>query len=134
MANDPEPYTVTEEGVDVRVLDSLNTWGLVSYILHLVVAAAAVFPGAQVGVTLLLVAVVIDLVKRGDARGNWHETHFRWRLKSLLVAGGLYVVTAPLFLLLFVPGQVAWWIISVWFLYRIIKGLLALNAGKPMEN
>lgn len=131
---DRSPRTVNEDGIDVRILDSLNNWGMVSYILHLLVAASAVFPGAQAGVMLLVVAVVIDLVKRGDARGNWHETHFRWRLKSLWVAGGLYIVTAPLFLLLIVPGQIAWWIISVWFLYRIIKGMLALNAGRPMEH
>lgn len=129
-----QPLTVSEDGIDLALLNSLNTWGMVSYILHLLVAAAAVFPGAQPGVILLVVAVVIDLVKRADARGTWHESHFRWRLKSVLIAGGLYVVTAPLFLLLIVPGQIAWWIISVWFLYRIVKGMLALNAGRPMES
>jgi uncharacterized membrane protein len=129
---DREPITVSEDGVDVRVLDSLNTWGMVSYILHLVVAASAVFPGAQAGVVLLVVAVIIDLVKREDAKGTWHASHFRWRLQTLLIVGGLYVVTSPLFLLLFVPGQFAWWLISVWFLYRIVKGMLALNAGREV--
>ncbi|GAB4088369.1 hypothetical protein GCM10028785_10380 [Hydrogenophaga soli] len=129
---DREPITVSEDGVDVRLLDALNTWGMVSYILHLVVAASAVFPGAQAGVVLLVVAVIIDLVKRDDAKGTWHASHFRWRLQTLLIAGGLYVVTSPLFLLLFVPGQIAWWLISVWFLYRIVKGMLALNAGREV--
>jgi uncharacterized membrane protein len=130
--NDREPITVSEDGVDVRLLDSLNTWGMVSYILHLVVAASAVFPGAQAGVVLLVVAVIIDLVKREDAKGTWHASHFRWRLQTLLIVGGLYVVTSPLFLLLFVPGQIAWWLISVWFLYRIVKGMLALNVGREV--
>lgn len=129
---DREPITVSEDGVDVRLLNTLNTWGMVSYILHLVVAASAVFPGAQAGVVLLVVAVIIDLVKRDDAKGTWHASHFRWRLQTLLIAGGLYVVTSPLFLLLFVPGQIAWWLISVWFLYRIVKGMLALNAGREV--
>ncbi|HEX5786186.1 MAG TPA: hypothetical protein VFY35_15765 [Burkholderiaceae bacterium] len=129
---DREPITVSEDGVDVRLLDTLNTWGMVSYILHLVVAASAVFPGAQAGVVLLVVAVIIDLVKRDDAKGTWHASHFRWRLQTLLIVGGLYVVTSPLFLLLFVPGQIAWWLISVWFLYRIVKGMLALNAGREV--
>ena len=129
---DREPITVSEDGVDVRLLNTLNTWGMVSYILHLVVAASAVFPGAQAGVVLLVVAVIIDLVKREDAKGTWHASHFRWRLQTPLIAGGLYVVTSPLFLLLFVPGQIAWWLISVWFLYRIVKGMLALNAGREV--
>ena len=43
---------------------SLKTIGWVSYILHLIVAVGAVMPGAQASLALLLVALVIDLVKR----------------------------------------------------------------------
>lgn len=119
---------------DLARLDSLNTVGTISYVLHLVVAVAGVIPGAQVGVTLLLVALIIDLIKRGDARGTWHESHFSWRLNSLLIAGALYLVTLPLWLLFALPGLVAWWGISIWFLYRIIKGMIRMNAGRSMEN
>ncbi len=42
--------------------DSLKTWGWVSYILHLIVAVAAVIPGAQVSIALLIIALVMDLV------------------------------------------------------------------------
>jgi uncharacterized membrane protein len=115
-------------------LQSLNSLGVVSYLLHLVVAVAAFIPGAQMGVALLLVAWVIDLVKRGDAVGTWHESHFTWRLRTLAIAGVLYVVTVPLWFVFLLPGMVAWWLISVWFLYRIAKGFLRMNAGRPMEE
>jgi uncharacterized membrane protein len=115
-------------------LQSLNTLGVVSYLLHLVVAVAAFIPGAQMGVSLLLVALVIDLVKRGEATGTWHESHFTWRLRTLFIAGGLYVITLPLWLLFLLPGMVAWWLISIWFLYRIAKGFLRMNAGRAMEE
>jgi uncharacterized membrane protein len=115
-------------------LRSLNTVGVVSYVLHLIVAVAGVVPGAQAGVGLLLVAAVIDLIKRSDAVGTWHASHFDWRLRSLVMAGGLYLITAPLWLLFFVPGMVAWWLISIWFLYRIIKGMVRMNAGRSMES
>ncbi len=114
-------------------LQSLNTIGVISYVLHLVVAVAGVVPGAQMGVGLLLVALIIDLIKRPDAVGTWHESHFTWRLRSLLIAGVLYLVTVPLWLLLVLPGMVAWWAISFWFLYRIIKGMVRMNAGQTME-
>lgn len=114
-------------------LQSLNTIGVISYVLHLVVAVAGVVPGAQMGVGLLLVALIIDLIKRPDAVGTWHESHFTWRLRSLLIAGVLYLVTVPLWLLLVLPGMVAWWVISFWFLYRIIKGMVRMNAGQTME-
>jgi pyruvate kinase len=46
--------------------DSTQTISWVSYILHLIVAVSAVIPGAQMGPALLVVALIIDLVKKGD--------------------------------------------------------------------
>ncbi len=111
---------------------SLKTVGHVSYLLHLIVAVAAVMPGAQASVALLIVAFVIDLVKRDSAVGTWQESHFSWRIRTVLWAAGLYLVTAPLWLLLFVPGWIAWGVISIWFLYRIVRGWMNLNANVPM--
>lgn len=112
--------------------DGLRTIGHISYALHAVVAVGAVLPGFQPGVALLVVAFILDLVKQGDAAGTWQESHFRWRIRSVLWAGGLYLVTAPLWVLLFVPGWIAWTGISIWFLYRVARGWLALNDRRPM--
>ena len=114
-------------------LSSLNTVGTISYVLHLIVAVSAVVPGGQWGPTLLIVALVIDLVKRGEAEGTWHASHFSWRLRSVVWAAVLYLVTVPLWLLFVFPGWIAWAVISVWFLYRIVKGMVRMNAGQPME-
>jgi uncharacterized membrane protein len=111
---------------------SLKTVGHVSYLLHLIVAVAAVMPGAQASVALLIVAFVIDLVKKDSAAGTWQESHFSWRIRTVLWAAGLYLVTAPLWLLLLVPGWIAWGVISIWFLYRIVRGWMSLNANQPM--
>lgn len=124
---------MSQELVPMPNDDSLKTWGWVSYLLHLVVAVAAVLPGAQASIGLLLLALVIDLVKRDDAAGTWQASHFSWRIRSVLWAGVLYLVTAPLWLLFLAPGWIAWVLISVWFLYRIVKGMVRMNAGKPME-
>ena len=114
--------------------DSLKTWGWVSYILHLIVAVAAVIPGAQVSIALLIIALVMDLVKKDDAVGTWQESHFKWRISSVIWAGVLYVVTFPLFLLLYLPGAIAWALISIWFLYRIVKGMVRMNANQPVHG
>ena len=111
---------------------SLRNIGHISYLLHLIVAIGAVVPGVQASVLLLLVAFILDLVKRDDAAGTWQESHFRWRIRSVLWAGGLYILTSPLFLLLFLPGLLAWAVISIWFLYRIVRGWMNLNSGTPM--
>ena len=112
--------------IDDERARSLKTIGHVSYLLHLIVAVGAVLPGVQAGVALLIVAFIIDLVKKDDAAGTWQETHFRWRIH--------YLLTAPLWLLLAVPGWIAWVLVSIWFLYRIIRGWLNLNANAPMPR
>ena len=113
---------------------SLKTIGHISYFLHAVVAVGAVLPGVQASVLLLLIAFFLDMVKRDDARGTWQESHFSWRIRSVLWAGGLYLVTLPLWLLLLVPGWIAWVIISLWFLYRIARGWLNLSSNTPMPS
>lgn len=122
----------TPAHVSVQQLQSLNTVGTISYVLHLVVAVSAFIPGGQFGMTLLLVALILDMVKRSDATGTWHASHFRWRIRSVIIAGVLYLVTFPLFLLLYVPGAFAWALISVWFLYRIVTGFIAMNKGQEI--
>ncbi len=119
--------------VTVEPDDSLKTWGWVSYILHFVVAVGAVLPGAQASIGLLLIALIIDLVKRDDAAGTWQASHFSWRIRTVIWAGVLYVLTAWLWLLFFVPGWIAWALISLWFLYRIVKGMVRMNAGRSLE-
>ena len=56
------------------------------------------------------------------------------RYGQVLWAGLLYLVTLPLWILLIAPGWLAWGIISIWFLYRIIKGMLRMNKDLPMES
>ena len=123
---------VEVRAVDRATLDGLKAWGWVSYVLHLIVAVTAVLPGAQVSVAVLLIALVIDLVKRSDATGTWHASHFSWRLRSMIWALILYVVTAPLWLLFLLPGWFAWCVISIWFLYRIVRGMVAMNKQEAL--
>lgn len=118
--------------LDPQQLQSLNTVGMISYILHLIVAIGALVPGGQFGPVLLIVALVIDLVNRDKAQGTWHASHFNWRIRSVIIAAALYVVTIPLWLLFIFPGWIAWALISVWFLYRIVSGMVAMNKGLPI--
>ncbi len=113
---------------------SLRTIGHISYLLHAIVAVGAVIPGFQPSVLLLIAAFILDLIKRDDAAGTWHASHFSWRIRSVLWAAGLYIITSPLYLLLFLPGLLAWAVISIWFLYRVVRGWLALNDRKPLPT
>jgi uncharacterized membrane protein len=125
---------MSQDPTDLQRLQSLNTVGTISYILHLIVAIGALVPGGQFGPVLLIVALVLDLVNRDKAEGTWHASHFRWRIRSVLIAAALYVVTIPLWILLVFPGWIAWALISVWFLYRIVSGMVAMNKGLPIGD
>lgn len=122
------------ETSDSEKAQSLKSVGWLSYILHLIVAVGAVLPGTQPGVALLIVALVIDLVKKGEAEGTWQASHFSWRIRSVIWAAILYLVTAPLWALFFVPGWIAWGLISIWFLYRIVRGMVSMNDNRPMPR
>ena len=127
-----EVVDVVAKDGDSQKARALKTVGWVSYLLHLIVAVGALVPGAQAGAVLLIVALVVDMVKKDEATGSWQASHFSWRIRSVLVAGLLYVVTAPLFLVLYLPGAIAWFVISSWFLYRIVRGMVAMNNNQPV--
>jgi uncharacterized membrane protein len=121
---------------DVIELDprqrALKNIGHISYLLHTIVAIGAVLPGIQASIVLLVIAFSLDMFKKDEAAGSWQESHFRWRIRTVLWAGGLYVVTAPLWVLLLVPGWIAWVLISIWFLYRIVRGWMNLASDTAM--
>jgi uncharacterized membrane protein len=125
------------DNIDVTTVDNeraqqLKSLGWVSYILHLIVAIGAVIPGAQTSLVLLLVALILDLVKRQDAQGTWQASHFSWRIRTVIGAGVLYVLTIPLWFLFVLPGMLAWCLISLWFLYRIVCGMVAMNSSQAV--
>ncbi len=128
---DKDPEVVDQ--LNQQKLQSLNTVGMISYVLHLIVALGALIPGGQFGPVLLIAALVIDMIKRSDAEGTWHASHFSWRIRTVIVAALLYLVTVPLWLIFIFPGWLAWCAISVWFLYRIVMGMSRMNKGLAME-
>ena len=131
MSQDFTTPTTPDQALLLK-LQGLNTVGTISYVLHLIVAVAAFIPGGQFGMTLLVVALILDMFKRDDAAGTWHASHFRWRIRSVIFAGLAYLLTFPLFLLFYFPGAIAWAVISVWFLYRIVTGFVAMNKGQEI--
>lgn len=126
------PESEPSDPAYLQKMQSLNTVGTISYVLHLLVAIGAIIPGGQFGPVFLIAALVIDLVNKDRAAGTWHASHFRWRIRTVLIAAGLYLLTAPLWILLVVPGWIAWIAISIWFLYRIVTGFIAMNKGQEI--
>jgi uncharacterized membrane protein len=84
--------------------------------------------------TLALVAVIIGAVSRDSVRGTFLESHyaylartFWWSLLWLVIFTFIFVITVIGIFLLFIP----WGILTIWYLYRVIRGWLRLNNGLP---
>ncbi len=99
---------------------------------HILYALYAIF-WLTGGITALI-AIVVGYVKRDDTRGTLYASHFAWQIRSFwwsvawAILGGVLFATVFLIPLAFA----AWGVLSLWMLYRIVKGWLYLNDSKPM--
>jgi uncharacterized membrane protein len=90
--------------------------------------------------TLAVVAMIVGLVKRDEVRGTWLDSHYAWMSRTfwwgLLLAIGAWTVFWVLGFLTLGIGMAVLWILPVavviWYLYRVIKGWLALNDRQPV--
>ena len=81
-----------------------------------------------------IIAIIINYVKRGDARDTWLATHFSWQLRTFWYAL-LWLLIAGLLILTVIGIVVAWpllILVGLWVLYRIIRGWMALVDRKTM--
>jgi uncharacterized membrane protein len=116
----------------------LNVTHLV-YALHALslligVTTAATIVGAFVFGVPSIIAVVINYVKRSEARGTFLESHFRWQIRTFWFAFLWCVVGGMLFVTLVgIPLAIGvFFAAGVWAIYRITRGWLALPDRKPM--
>jgi uncharacterized membrane protein len=120
---------------------SLVTWTHAIYALHALSLVTGIITVASVVGAFLtgwpsLIAVILNYVKRSDARGTWLESHFRWQIRTFWF-GLLWVALCLLFVVvtLGIGMLVAWLpltVVGLWFIYRIVRGWLALNDRRPM--
>jgi uncharacterized membrane protein len=98
------------------------------------VTTAATIIGAFVFGVPSIIAVVINYLKRDEARGTFLESHFRWQIRTFWFALLWFMIGAMLFVtILGIPLALGVWLATgVWAIYRIARGWLALRDGKPM--
>jgi len=126
-AVEPRPSLVTL----THVICGLHAFSLLTGIV-----GAATVVGAFLTGRPSIIAVVINYVKRGETRGTWLESHFRWQIRTFWF-GVLWVGLCLLFVVLTLGiGILIAWIplavVSLWFIYRIGRGWLALVDRRPM--
>jgi uncharacterized membrane protein len=79
-----------------------------------------------------VIAIVLNLVNFGSLPDDFYRSHWRWQSRTFWFALIAFVLTAPLFLLFWFPGAIAWVIVGLWYLYRCLRGWIAFNDRRPM--
>ncbi len=118
-----EPLPLSGEVISAVEEEKLKNLTLLVYLLQ----------GLSLVVGLTAVAgVIINYLKRDEVRGTYLESHFNWQIKTFwwLLAG---VVIGSLLAFVLI-GFVVLFAVWVWYIYRIVKGWLALNDGKGIDN
>jgi len=115
----------------------------ITYALHALGLAIGAFGAASVVGAFIfgwpsIIAVIINYVKLGDARGTWVESHIRWQIRTFWFAVlwaaivGIVGFVLTIVLIGFAIWAVGLFLLGLWAIYRIARGWLRLNDRQPM--
>jgi|SRR5690554_75111 len=91
------------------------------YILH----SAGIFTGITP-----IIGIIINYIKRSEITDPVIKSHFSYQIRTFWWALGLSVVS---WILMFVIIGIFMAIgVLIWFIYRMVKGLIRLNDGKEI--
>ena len=123
-------------------MDSLVTWTKVVYALHAFSLLTGIIGTTTVVGAFLtgwpsIIAVILNYIKRSEARGTWLESHFRWQIRTFWF-GLLWISLCGTFIIAtFGIGLLFMWLpiglVGLWFVYRIIRGWVTLSDRRPMD-
>jgi uncharacterized membrane protein len=122
-----------------EAMPSVLTVAHLVYALHTVaivggIVGAVTVVGSFIGSLPSIAAVILNYVKRGDARGTWVASHYRWQIRTFWCAVlwaliGWALVLTIIGAVVGVPILIA---LTLWLLYRIGRGWLRLRDRQPM--
>jgi uncharacterized membrane protein len=80
-----------------------------------------------------IVAVILNYIKRSDlqAAGPVAASHLRWQIRTFWYTL-LWAVVAAVLSVVFI-GLIVAAAVAIWYIYRIIKGMVFLSDGKAMD-
>jgi uncharacterized membrane protein len=123
----------------VEPAPSVLTIAHVVYALHSLaiiigIAGSVTVVGSFIWSVPSIAAVIMNYVKRGDARGTWVESHYRWQIRTFWFAVlwaiiGWVLIATIVGIVIGVPILI---ILALWLIYRIARGWLSLKDKRQM--
>ncbi len=124
-ASSPPPSAVSVANI---------VYGLHTFAIVVGIAGTATILGSFIGSVPSIAAVVLNYVKRGDAKGTWLYSHYQWQIRTfwyallwMLVAGAMILSVIGIFF-----GFALLAGLPLWLIYRIARGWMRLRDSQPM--
>ncbi|HEY3049105.1 MAG TPA: hypothetical protein VGJ72_16785 [Polaromonas sp.] len=83
------------------------------------------------GGVFAVVALIINYLRRADESDPLYIGHHSYMIRTFWWTLAWLVLLSPLWLLLVLPGAVAYGIVWLWYLYRCIRGWMHFNRERP---
>lgn len=94
---------------------------LIAYILH------ALGPFTALSA---IAGVIINHLKINDTHNHFVRSHHRWLLRTFWF-GLLWVIVSSILMVIGI-GFLLYFVVAVWYIYRIVRGALCFAERKPM--
>lgn len=113
-------------------------YGLHALSLAIGIVGSATIVGAFLFTIPSIIAIILNYVKRSDAKGTYLESHFSWQIRTFWYAALWATIAVVLWFLLaiviigFLIGPLILFVTGLWVIYRVIRGWLALRDAQPM--
>lgn len=99
-----------------------RTLVLICYILGGVGVLTAFVP--------ILIALIVCYLKRPESMNTIYYSHYDWLISTFWI--GLFWAVVSMLTMFLGVGAVVYFILSIWLLYRFIKGLLKFSEHKAV--
>jgi uncharacterized membrane protein len=122
-ASAPAPSVVTV----AHIVYALHAFAILTGIV-----GAATVIGSFVASLPSLIAVILNYVKRSEARDTWVYSHYQWQIRTFwfgLVWAAIGVISLVILIGIAILG-----LLTLWLIYRITRGWLRLRKHRPMYS
>jgi len=134
-----DPYGAGEPARSAPAPPGIISTAHLVYALHTAavligIAGTATIVGSFLFGIPSIVAVILNYVRRPEARGTFVDSHFRWQIRTFWYAL-LWVTVCWILVVTFVGiplALVGFGLVTVWLVYRIARGWLRLRESQPM--
>ena len=135
---------VSPPSASTTVDASLVSYTHIIYALHATSVAIGVLGAPTiVGAFLLgipsIIAVIMNYLRRGDVRGTWLDSHFSWQIRTfwytalwVILIAVISLILTPLLGLGILVFFVAFALLAIWLIYRVVRGWVRLRDRRPM--